>query len=118
MQYDTDKVLESLLKNVDARNMLNGGAAAPRMELELHEGKGLLHVKVPGVLPEQLQLRVKQNFIHIFYRLADSMRIVAALPIPPYIDLEGIRAFREGDFLRIEFPHRNDTPYQRDIDIE
>lgn len=118
MQYDTDKVLESLLQNIDARNMLAGGASAPRMELEMQEGKGALHVKVPGVAPEQLQLRVKQNFIHIFYRLADSARLVAALPIPPYIDLDGIRAFREGDFLRIEFPHRNDAPYQRDIDIE
>jgi HSP20 family molecular chaperone IbpA len=115
-----------LLTTVDLLNTLNGGVSEPYVSFREQTTGRELHVRVPGVSKEMLQVEINDNQLSVFYLIpmeSSGKKIylpkeVTKQTIPYFIEISGIHASYAGNELIVKLPFNElSNGYNRKIPI-
>jgi HSP20 family molecular chaperone IbpA len=103
---------KDLLTSVDVLNTLHGGVSEPFVSMQEQATSHEVHVRVPGIDKEKLQVEVNENQLSVFYmipiqslgKLILMPQIVYNQPIPHFIEISAINARFEENELVVELP--------------
>jgi HSP20 family molecular chaperone IbpA len=121
------KNFKELVTSVDVLNTINGGVSEPFLSLREQANSREIHIRVPGIDKEALQIELNNNTLSIFYTIAiDSAGKVIYLPriiynqtIPYFIQIAGIKASYEGRELIVHLPFNElRNGYNRKLEID
>jgi HSP20 family molecular chaperone IbpA len=121
------KAFRDLLTTVDVLNTVNGGVSEPSISLRQNTTGREMHVRVPGIKKEALQVEVSNNELSIFYlipvessgKLIQMPRVVYNQALPYFIEVNGIKATHHENELIVKLPFNElSDGYSRKIQIE
>jgi len=113
--------------SIDVLNTLNGGVSEPYLSFQQFDDRREIHVYVPGINKEAIQIEVHKNVLTIFYTIptqSGEMRVpmpqvVYSKAIPYYIDVIKISAHTDGDGLVVMLPfNERASGYYRNIKLD
>jgi len=119
-------VSDQIIQSIDVANTLHGGVSEPVINLSHHEDYRQIELSVPGVLEENIHVKINNNQLVIYFeRQIESSGNAISIPfivynksIPYFIDSEKIRALFEDRILIVQLPFNElANGYQRDIPI-
>lgn len=115
-----------LLTSVDVLNTIHGGTSEPQLELQQNNDGREIHIRVPGVNHEGIQVEIHNNVLSIFYfipvpsgdKMIQMPCVVYNKNIPYFIDAAKIHSRISGDSLVVELPYNESANgYHRRIQI-
>lgn len=127
-QDDVQRVFRQLFSDADASL---SGAFSPALDVEESDNDFTLHVEVPGVRPEDVEVSIEENVLTIagsrdFYddRAAEGFRRVErrfgrfhrAVRLPDRVDPDGVRAAYKDGMLTITVP-KSESAKPRKVSI-
>ena len=121
------KNFKDLLTSVDVLNTIHGGVSEPFLSIREGSTERQIHVRIPGVDKEAIQVEINNNKLSIFYLIPiNSSGKVVQLPqmvyhhsIPYFVELTKIKASYEGNGLIVQLPFNElSNGFNRKIEIE
>lgn len=123
------KLLQSLLKQGDLLNTINGGVSMTRVLKEQHDDNFTIVLSAPSIPAEAYNVILNNNQLMIFSVLPDSTigednqmfnvpLFYKSFDLPSYIDTENIEALHDGDELKVVLPFKEAARHKRKIDIK
>src|SRR5688572_27801838 len=102
-----------MITSIDVLNTLNGGVSEPYLSYQQFDDRREIHVYVPGIDKESIQIEVHKNVLTIFYPIPIQSgeiqipmpQIVYSKNIPYFIDVIKISAHTAGDGLVVMLPY-------------
>lgn len=106
------KSFKKLITSIDILNTINGGISEPFLSLQEQSQSREIHVRVPGLAPESLQIEIVNNTLTVFYMipvfsnggLMQIPQVVYNQTIPYFVNTNAIHAFREEKEFIIQLP--------------
>ena len=103
---------KDLVTSVDMLNTLHGGISEPFLSIVETAGGREMHVRVPGLKKEALQVEIVNNQLSVFYlipmtsagKLMYMPQVVYNQAIPYFIDASKIEATYEDNELVVRLP--------------
>ena len=120
------KKLKDLMTSVDVLNTIYGGISEPSLSIQEKETTRELHVRVPGINRESLQVEIQDNALSVFYlipivcnrRLVHMPQVIYNQVVPYFIDANLITASFEDNELVVQLPfNKFYNGYNRKIEI-
>jgi HSP20 family molecular chaperone IbpA len=120
------KKFQDLLTSIDVLNTVHGGVTEPVISLQENSEGREIHVRVPGIEKELLQVEINNNELSVLYLIpVESSGKVIHMPqfvyskaIPYFIELNGIKAVYRGNELVVKLPfNKRANGYNRRIKI-
>jgi HSP20 family molecular chaperone IbpA len=117
---------KDLVTSVDMLNTLHGGISEPFLSIVETVGGRKMHVRVPGLKKEALQVEIVNNQLSVFYlipmtsagKLMYMPQVVYNRAIPYFIDASKIEATYEDNELVVRLPFNElSNGYNRKIRI-
>jgi HSP20 family molecular chaperone IbpA len=101
-----------ILTSVDVLNTLHGGTAEPQVLLLQREDSREMHVRVPGIEPESIEVEINNNMLFVYYAVnltsaGKEIRLPYAIynkALPFFIDISRIYSSVEKNKLVITLP--------------
>jgi hypothetical protein len=101
-----------ILTSVDVLNTLHGGTAEPQVLHTQRDDAREMHVRVPGIDPESIEVEVNNNMLFVYYGInmtsaGKKIRLPYAIynkALPYFIDISKIHSAVEGNRLVITLP--------------
>lgn len=120
------KKFQDLLTSVDVLNTLHGGISEPVVTLRQQAAGREVHVRVPGISRDSMQVEIHNNVLSVFYLIPIESAgkkinmpvVVYNKTIPYFIDISGIKADFEENELIVQLPYNElSSGYNRKIQI-
>jgi hypothetical protein len=120
------KKFQDLLTSVDVLNTLHGGISEPVVALRQQAGGREVHVRVPGINRDSMQVEIHNNVLSVFYLIPIESAgkkinmpvVVYNKTIPYFIDISAINAVFEENELVVQMPYNElSSGYNRKIQI-
>jgi HSP20 family molecular chaperone IbpA len=120
------KKFQDLLTSVDVLNTLHGGISEPVVTLRQQVAGREVHVRVPGISRDSMQVEIHNNVLSVFYLIPIESAgkqinmpvVVYNKTIPYFIDISGIKADFEENELIVQLPYNElSSGYNRKIQI-
>ncbi len=115
-----------LVTSIDVLNTLHGGVSEPFLSIREQTAGQELHVRVPGVDKEALQIEIVNNQLSVFYvipiysagKQIQLPQIIYNQPIPYFVDATKIEGTYEENELVVVLPFNElSNGYNRKIKI-
>jgi HSP20 family molecular chaperone IbpA len=120
------KKFQDLLTSVDVLNTLHGGISEPVITLRQQATGREVHVRVPGISRDSMQVEIHNNVLSVFYLIPIESAgkkinmpvVVYNKTIPYFIDISAIKADFEENELIVQLPYNElSSGYNRKIQI-
>jgi HSP20 family molecular chaperone IbpA len=120
------KKFQDLLTSVDVLNTLHGGISEPVVTLRQQADGREVHVRVPGISRDSMQVEIHNNVLSVFYfipiesagKKINMPVVVYNKTIPYFIDISAIKADFEENELVVQLPYNElSSGYNRKIQI-
>lgn len=120
------KKFQDLLTSVDVLNTLHGGISEPIVTLRQQAAGREVHVRVPGISRDSMQVEIHNNVLSVFYLIPIESAgkkinmpvVVYNKTIPYFIDISAIKADFEENELIVQLPYNElSSGYNRKIQI-
>jgi HSP20 family molecular chaperone IbpA len=120
------KKFQDLLTSVDVLNTLHGGISEPVVTLRQQAAGREVHVRVPGISRDSMQVEIHNNVLSVFYLIPIESAgkkinmpvVVYNKTIPYFIDISAIKADFEENELIVQLPYNElSSGYNRKIQI-
>lgn len=101
-----------ILTSVDVLNTLHGGTVEPQVLLSEREDARELHIRVPSIDPESIEVEINNNLLFVYYAVnlnsaGKNIRLPYTIynkALPYFIDIGKIHSSIEGNKLIITLP--------------
>ena len=130
MRFERDGI-DQIMLNIDVNNTINGGMIQTTANTEEYKNEVIITIKVPGISPERLKLRVFNNLLLLMHNMNYEValgghavpltQVLRKIPVPRKAMVEAIEAVQKGNELIIFIPTGNERQklnQTRDIDIK
>ena len=120
------KKFKDLVTSVDVLNTVHGGVSEPFLSIREERDGREVHVRIPGVDKEAMQVEINNNKLSIFYlipilsvgKMIHMPQVVYDQSIPYFVEASKIKASYEGNKLIVNLPfNKLSNGYNRKIEI-
>jgi HSP20 family molecular chaperone IbpA len=118
---------KDLITSVDVLNTLHGGVSEAHVSFREQPDQHEIHVRVPGVRREAMQVEINNNEISVFYlipiesnsKMIYMPQVVHSQKIPTFVEANGIKAVFDENELIVQLPfNKLSNGQNRKIQIE
>jgi HSP20 family molecular chaperone IbpA len=122
-----NRKFKDLLTSIDVLNTLNGGVSEPFLSFRKDASGHEMHVRVPGINKEAMQVEINNHELSVFYllpieisgKLLHMPQVVYKDAIPYFIEVSGIKATFKDNELVVKLPfNESSNDYNRKIEID
>lgn len=130
MRFERDGI-DQIMLNIDVNNTINGGMIQTTANIEEYKNEVIISIKVPGISPDRLKLRVSNNLLLLMHNMNYEValaghtvpltQVLRKIPVPRKAIVAAIEAVQKGNELIIFIPtgtERKKLDQTRDIDIK
>lgn len=116
-----------MITSIDVLNTLHGGVSEPWVDLQQFDDRREIHVFVPGIEKESIEIEINKNVLTIFYTIPvvsgeikiPMPRVVYSKNIPYFVDIAKISAQSKENSLVVTLPFNEmANGYHRNITLD